>query len=203
VSVVLISPDGERYIFHYPGEGLPERAEWAADEVLRGASAVLVDLRWPAEATRLARAARERRIPVVLDMDKDVPEAWTLAALSTHTIADGLMAQTSGGVGPLLARFDGLGVWGAATAGRDGVWYRGGHVPAFAVTVRDSTGAGDVFHGAFALALAEGRAESDAVIFASATAALRCASGAVPYRRDVDRFLEDRHATRSADPHTR
>ena len=32
-----------------------------------------------------------------------------------------------------------------------------GHVPAFAVSVTDTTGAGDAFHGAFALMLAEGR----------------------------------------------
>jgi len=202
VSIVLISPDGERHIFHYPGEVLAEEAEWTADDLLVGAGAVLVDLRWPAAATRLAREARDRRIPVVVDMDKDVPEAWTLAGLSTHTIADGFMAEATGGIAPLLARIHDLGAWGAVTVGRDGVWYRGGHVPAFAVTVRDSTGAGDVFHGAFALALAESRGEDDAMIFASAAAALRCATGAVPYRRDVERFLEDRHATRSADHHT-
>ncbi len=201
VSVVLVSPDGERHIFHYAGEGLPEESDWDPDQLLDGVGAVLVDLRWPAAATRLAREARARNISVVLDMDKDIPEAWTLAALSTHTVADGLMAEVTGGVEVLLARLHDLGPWGAVTVGRDGVWYRGGRVPAFPVTVRDSTGAGDVFHGAFALALAEGRPEGDALIFASAAAALRCASAAVPYRHEVERFLEAGDAASASDHH--
>jgi len=201
VSIVLISPDGERHIFHYPGGGLPEDGDWDPDALLDRVGVVLVDLRWPAAATRLAREARARAIPVVVDMDKDLPEAWSLAALSTHTIADSLMAEVTGGVDPLLARLHDLGVWGAVTVGREGVWYRGGHVPAFPVTVRDTTGAGDVFHGAFALALAEGRREGDALIFASAAAALRCATAAVPYRRELERFLEVGHAAHPSDHH--
>jgi sulfofructose kinase len=203
VSVVLISPDGERYIFHYAGAGLPETGDWDADDLLRGAGAVLVDLRWPAAASRLAREARARGIAVVVDMDRDIPEAWALAALSTHTVADGFMAEATGGIDALLARLRDVGAWGAVTVGRDGVCYRGGRVPAFPVAVRDSTGAGDVFHGAFALALAEGRGEADALVFASAAAALRCASGAVPYRRDVEHLLEARDAARGADHHPR
>ncbi len=47
-------------------------------------------------------------------------------------------------------------------------------MPAFKVKVIDSLGAGDAFHGAFTLALAEGRALPDVLRFASATAALKC-----------------------------
>ena len=53
-------------------------------------------------------------------------------------------------------------------------------MPAFRVKVVDSTGAGDVFHGAFALSLAQGREEVDALRFAAAAAAQRCALGVVP-----------------------
>jgi ribokinase len=46
--------------------------------------------------------------------------------------------------------------------------------PAFRVDVADSTGAGDVFHGAFLFALLQGQGMRDALAFASAAAALSC-----------------------------
>ena len=56
-------------------------------------------------------------------------------------------------------------------------WLDGDEVtalPTFRVKAVDTLAAGDVFHGAFALALAEGRAIADAMRFAAATAALKC-----------------------------
>jgi sugar/nucleoside kinase (ribokinase family) len=86
----------------------------------------------------------------------------------------------------------------AVTDGPNGVtWLDGGtlrHMAAFKVETIDSLGAGDAFHGAFALALAEGRDLRDAMRFAGATAALKCthfggASGA-PQRAEVEEFLK-------------
>jgi sugar/nucleoside kinase (ribokinase family) len=58
----------------------------------------------------------------------------------------------------------------------------------------DSLGAGDAFHGAFTLGLAERRELPDVMRFASATAALKCthfggAAGA-PIRSEVKEFLK-------------
>ncbi|MGD9155979.1 MAG: PfkB family carbohydrate kinase [Bacillota bacterium] len=47
-------------------------------------------------------------------------------------------------------------------------------VPAFPITPVDTTGAGDVFHGAFAFALWKGYGLREAVIFSSAVSALKC-----------------------------
>jgi sugar/nucleoside kinase (ribokinase family) len=61
----------------------------------------------------------------------------------------------------------------------------------------DTLGAGDVFHGALAVALAEGRAWPEALRFAAAAAAaaIKCSrpSGreAFPTRAEVERFLEE------------
>jgi sulfofructose kinase len=64
---------------------------------------------------------------------------------------------------------------------------------AFAVCAVDTLAAGDVFHAAFALALAEGRAEAAALRFASAAAALKCTrfGGIVgsPTRAEVEQLL--------------
>jgi ribokinase len=67
------------------------------------------------------------------------------------------------------------------------------HVPAFPVTVVDTTAAGDALNGALAVALAEGRPLSGAVRFANAAAGLACtqpgAQNALPVRTQVDALL--------------
>ena len=67
---------------------------------------------------------------------------------------------------------------------------------AFDVDVVDTLGAGDVFHGAFVLALAETRPVPDALRWASAAAALKCTRfggrAGIPSRAEVDEFLGER-----------
>src|SRR5262249_44957465 len=66
----------------------------------------------------------------------------------------------------------------AVTQGpRDVLWREGATLrqsPVFAVEAIDTLGAGDVFHGAFALALAERREVAAALRFAAAAAGLKC-----------------------------
>ena len=50
-------------------------------------------------------------------------------------------------------------------------------VPAFPIVAADTTGCGDVFHGAYALSLSEGRAPLEAARFASAAAAIKAQRG--------------------------
>jgi sulfofructose kinase len=85
----------------------------------------------------------------------------------------------------------------AVTRGHDGVsWIENGGLhrqPAYPVDAVDTTGAGDVFHGAYAFALGAGLATGDAVRFAAATAALKClhAGGraGIPSTRDCLAFM--------------
>ena len=64
---------------------------------------------------------------------------------------------------------------------------------AFAVKAVDTTGAGDVFHGAYTLAIGEGQTVTQAMRFASAVAALKCTRrggrAGIPSRAEVDLFL--------------
>jgi len=70
------------------------------------------------------------------------------------------------------------------------------HVPAFPVTVVDTTAAGDAFNGALAMALAEGRPLERAVRFANAAAGLACtqrgAQNSLPVRAQVDALLTEK-----------
>lgn len=84
------------------------------------------------------------------------------------------------------------------TLGSKGVAYaeRGQviNVPGFKVKPVDTTGAGDTFNGAFAVARANGRSMTDSITFANAAAALSVqklgAQGGMPYLKDVEEMLK-------------
>lgn len=83
------------------------------------------------------------------------------------------------------------------TVGARGVMYgeegKAERVPGFSVPVVDTTGAGDTFNGAFAVAVSEGKPMREAVRFANAAAALSVgklgAQGGMPRRAEVEAFL--------------
>jgi sugar/nucleoside kinase (ribokinase family) len=88
------------------------------------------------------------------------------------------------------------------TNGADGVWFRDAasadyqHQPSFAVPVIDTTGCGDVFHGAYAVALARGLGAVERVRLAAAAGAI-CATGRggrgrLPTERDIAKLLATR-----------
>ena len=65
---------------------------------------------------------------------------------------------------------------------------------AYRVEVRDTTGAGDVFHGAFAYCLSEGMSASEAARFSSAVSAVKCTvfggRTGIPTRKGVEYFMQ-------------
>ena len=68
-------------------------------------------------------------------------------------------------------------------------------MPGFEVPVADTLGAGDLWHGAFALALAEGQSEREGVRFANAVAAIKCTvfggRTGCPDRQATEEFLRE------------
>lgn len=186
VSAVLVTPEGERYIFPYR-PSLPEELEADPHKLLEGVGAVLLDGRWARAGRVVGQAARTLGIPVVFDLDRE--EDWPLVEVATHVVASEELAHRRGGVKRLMAELGTMGVFYAVTLGAQGVAYGGGHLPAYRVSAQDTTGAGDVFHGAFALALAEGKEGEAALRFASAAAALHCAQAAPPSREQVEALL--------------
>ena len=95
----------------------------------------------------------------------------------------------------------------AGTRGPQGtIWLdEHGHLqetPAFPVHTVDTLGAGDVFHGAFALAITQKQELRQALRFASAAAALKCTrfggAFAAPQRAEVEKLLNQSQGTRPA-----
>ncbi len=186
LSVVLVGPGGERWIFPHRGR-LPQGAEgvdW--ERVLEGVGALVLDLRWPSVARQALEAARARGLPVVLDLDAADEEALRLAAQASHPIASAAVARAFGGVEALLEALPGF---AAVTLGEGGVLWRGGRVPALPVEAQDTTGAGDVFHGAFAYGLAQGMGEEGALRLAVVASGLHVARGSPPTWEEVAPWL--------------
>jgi sugar/nucleoside kinase (ribokinase family) len=124
-----------------------------------------------------------------------------LFRIATHVIFSAECLRATTGVddlGAALARIAQTGdAFLAVTNGADDILWRDGATlrrsSVFAVKAVDSLGAGDAFHGAFTLALAEGREVAAAMRFAAAAAALKCTrlggSLAAPTRAEVDGLL--------------
>jgi sulfofructose kinase len=88
----------------------------------------------------------------------------------------------------------------AVTSGPDGVTWLDGdavrHMAAFKVDAIDTLGAGDTFHGAFTLRLAETGDAVASLRFAAAVAAIKCTrfggTAGAPTRSEVEEFLRTR-----------
>lgn len=204
VSLILIDAAGEKSIATRRGANLNAALPDDPRRLVAAADAVLVDNRFPEFVTMVCQAARARKIPVVIDLDHATAPEHPLLALGSHVVASTEALRGSTGLHDLGAGLkrlaETLSCFLAVTDGPNGVtWLEGGairHMPAYKVEVIDSLGAGDAFHGAFTLALAEGLGLEDAMRFASATAALKCtkfggASGN-PRRAEVEAFLRAR-----------
>lgn len=199
-SAIIIEPDGERTIVNYLDPRLPELPDWLPRALPPGTAAVLGDTRWEGGARHVFGLARAAGIPAVFDGDRG-PEDPALVNLATHAVFSARGAREFANCDDLetALRRIALGREGfiAATDGPAGVLVaeKGGirRYPAFPVTALDTLGAGDVWHGAFTLALGEGQPVEAAIRFASATAAIKCTrpggSAGTPEREDVERML--------------
>jgi len=203
-AAILVDAAGERLVCAYNDPALDHGIGWLPLREVAGFDAVLADVRWPEGSAAVFDAARAAGKPSVLDGDigpRDV--LLELAARVTHAVfsTPGL-ARATGTVDPI----DGLramaarglpGVMGVTLGAAGFAWIdaygeirRAAAPPVQAV---DTLAAGDVFHGALTLALAEGRSLGDAAAFANAAAAIKCARfggrRGAPARSEVNALL--------------
>jgi len=206
ISLVSVDgPSGER---HFSGfRRLEEPTEpLAAEDAAASAACLLIDDTRPRSAVPAARAARRAGVPVVADFGgKGLADAELLAA-ADYAIVSAANLRQAGLAAALPDACRAVAARGprcvVVTRGGEGLaCLAGGQLierPAFAVDVVDTTGAGDVFHGAFCFALAAGLTLADNLAFSSAVAALKCRSlggrGGIPTLGETLRFLADRGA---------
>jgi sugar/nucleoside kinase (ribokinase family) len=186
---------------------LPEAAEfggdWPPEELIRSTAVLFIDHYDADRGIRAARLAREAGIPVVADFERsDGPRFAELLGLANHLIIGGGFARSLTNRPDLSDAIRAL--WTAerdvivVTMGDEGCLVASGDEaparhPAFAIEAIDTTGCGDVFHGAYAAALAWGWELRRRILFASAAAALRATArgseAGIPRRAAVERLM--------------
>lgn len=204
VSAIIVDDEGERMIVNHADPRLDRDPSWLPLEAIGHASAVLADLRWPEGAIAALTRARAASLPAILDADT-TPDPGSVEAMiaATHVLFSQPALRTLSGDEDIAAALaiaaKRIGGWVGVTCGAEGTyWLDGGnlrHLAAFSVRAVDTTGAGDVFHGAFALAIARGQPTDSALRFASAAAAVKCTKfggrDGIPFAADVEHFLKD------------
>ena len=186
LASILVDAHGERIIvpFYDSQAQADPKALPVAD--LAAFDVVLVDVRWPGAAALALKAARAIGRPAILDADTaPIAVLEQLLPLASHIIASESAARIICGQAldlettctGLASRTD---AFVAVTGGAAGTWWvdraagSSRHVAAPRIKAVDTLAAGDVFHGAFAVALAEAMPVEQALRFASAAAALKC-----------------------------
>lgn len=200
VSSVIIGDKGARQAIVFPGRNLDSDPDWLPLGRISEVSAILVDPRWPEAAMAALTRARENHIPAILDADiGPYPIPRELVELASHAVFSraGLAQYTDTSDIPagLHKASEATDALISVTAGSDGFYCLSEdhseihHIPGLDIEAVDTLGAGDVFHGAFALAIGEGKSVAVAGQFANTAAGLKCArSGgrdAIPSRAEV------------------
>jgi sulfofructose kinase len=181
LSMVLVKPGGKRTVVNFREE-TPRLDPRQVDLSRLAPRVLLMDGHEPDLSLALIREAVRRRIPTVLDAGSVQSGAGRLAGHVDHLIASSRFARELTGENDMqraLRSLSTLAPVAAVTLGEEGfIWSHEGreeHWTAIPVeVVVDTTGAGDVFHGAYALEIARGASLDAAFRTARAAAALAC-----------------------------
>jgi sulfofructose kinase len=204
ISAVMIDPSGERTIVTFRDPELWHVKLPDFDTLLDDCAAILTESRCAEFCTELCAEAVRRGIPVIVDVDRAMSLREGLLNASTHLVFSSEPLQETADVtddAQALKKIAKLTPsFLAGTRGPRGtIWLdEKGEIqetPAFPVHTVDTLGAGDVFHGALALAITEKQELRQALRFASAAAALKCTrfggAFAAPQRAEVEQLLRD------------
>jgi ribokinase len=179
VAPIFVDPSGQNRILVVKGanDAIKAADVDAAAETLKSADCIVLQFEIPLETVYYTVAfAKKNGIRCILNpapaqavdmgalqgLDYFVPnesEAETITGMPVRNLDDAKKCAeklVAGGIGRVILT---LGANGSLLAGREGME----HLPAFSVKAIDSTGAGDAFIGSFAVFLAEGQAEREAV----------------------------------------
>jgi sugar/nucleoside kinase (ribokinase family) len=204
-TIVVDTQHHTRNIFFQISGAVGAHDELPHEEVIRATRVLFLDHYGTTGGIRAARIARAAGIPVVADLEREnVPRFDELLSLVDHLIVSRAFAMrytsTHSPAEAAHALWHDQRCAVVVTCGAEGCWSveekdaPARHHPAFAVETVDSTGCGDVFHGAYAAALARDYDFDERVRFASAAAALKAmkhgAQAGSPTHHEVRRFLQ-------------
>ena len=201
--IIVDRQSGKRTIIHTTGDFQLEAAEIRREQI-QSARVLQVDAHHPRGALQAAIWAKEAGIPVVMDAGSirggsiEIADLTDCLIVSQRFVHD-FTAQED----PVQAAYEfiesnkGKRALSAVTMGERGCLFVTAegifHQPAFTVDVVDTTGAGDVFHGAFSFGLSREWPYRKIIEFAAAVSALKCTKlggrTGIPSYDQVTRFL--------------
>ena len=210
ISNIMIDPSGERTIVTFRDPELWKVRLPDTDTLLEDCAAILTESRCAEFCTDLCAEARRRGIPV--DRRRR-PRDVAARRAADRVLASGVLQRAAAGDRRRRRRRRGAeedrqadavvpGGHARRRRARSGSTSSGDlqQTPAFPVHTVDTLGAGDVFHGAFALAITEKQELRQALRFASAAAALKCTrfggAFAAPQRAEVEELLSQGQSRR-------
>jgi sugar/nucleoside kinase (ribokinase family) len=180
-STIIVTPDGERFIAF--DDDIPHGTDAALPDAVLGRAGVLLVDSYATCAVPVVQRARSLGLAVVADIEWTTgADTEALMAACNHLVLPLAFGQSVTGLdapGEILRD-----LWSddrdavVLTDGARGAYVRQRgdsmlwHVPAHPVVAIDTTGAGDCFHGAYALGLAEGQSPLAAAAYATAAAAI-------------------------------
>lgn len=181
--VLIHQETGKRTLIH--NKGVQVRANLIAEDIdLSGIQFILFDGFYFETALATARRARDAGIISVTDLSprNRNPKILEYLQLIDYPILSELFVNSYLQMeDPLVAGkkiFKSSNKALLVTCGERGVYIitddGAEHIPAYKIKPIDTTGAGDVFHGAFLFSLWKGYGLREAVFFASAVSALKC-----------------------------
>jgi len=200
VSQILAKPDGSRSVVNYRGDTIAQQDAALLPSSFENKPSKLMLFDGHEPALALALCAQAADTPTILDAGslhagtKALAEKVDVLAASQKFASQWCETEDMNKALEVLA---GVNDCVVVTMGKQGlIWARNGQrgsLPGFAVEALDSTGAGDSFHGALALALAQDMEWTQALRFASAAGALTCtrlgARAALPVEAEVEHLL--------------
>jgi sulfofructose kinase len=200
--ILTSSIDGQRNIFWTrQNVQYPMPWEFPDKDWFKRTSVLLIDFESGLAGIEAAKIARRHDIPVVIDVERDEPHVGEAMRISSHIVVSEDFASSYVGKVNIADMLTALrtdsqqiviitrGEKGCAGLTDKGVF----ELPAYQVDVVDTTGCGDTFHGAFALAISRGQPVVSAARFASGAAAL-CSTqlggrAGIPTAEQLEQFL--------------
>jgi sulfofructose kinase len=199
LSVIIVKPDGSRTLVNYRASTEPIKSS-GIEKFSFTPKVILFDGLEPLISPSIADYARKNGIPTILDAGSLHQGSRTLSPLVDYLVCSEKFAhQYTGEEEPqkALVKLQQDAPMVVITLGARGLIWKSnrgaGHFPAFKIEVVDTTGAGDAFHGAFAVCLATGQSWEKTLRYSSAVAAFCCTKiggrAGVPSRSEVEEFM--------------
>lgn len=151
-TILVTAATGDRAVVSRNAVGRQAQTISSPEKYLAGIDVVLIDGHQMAAGLAVAQQARSQTIPVVIDAGSWKPGFDVVLPLSTSVIAAAKFRLPDSL--PTLTGLADLGIGEVAiTAGAEPIQFytegKAGFLPVPAVVVKDTLGAGDIFHGAF------------------------------------------------------